>query len=74
MDVGCNFLLLKGVTETAFKELKTYIGDYFDYNDITDMNYKFGSLNLISVGNKYEPFISELPEPLRSGKGRLYIE
>ena len=46
----------------------------FDYEDIVDMNYKFGSLNLISVGNKYDPFISELPEPLRNGKGRLYIE
>ena len=46
----------------------------FDYEDIVDMNYKFGSLNLISVNNKYDPFISELPEPLRNDKGRLYIE
>jgi hypothetical protein len=74
LDVGCNFMLLKGVTETAFKELKTYIGEYFDYEDIGDMNYKFGSLNLISVDNKYDPFISELPEPLVNGRGKLYIE
>jgi hypothetical protein len=67
-------MLLKGVTETAFKELKTYIGDNFDYEDIGDMNYKFGSLNLISVENKYDPFISELPAPLVNGRGKLYIE
>ena len=74
LDVGCNFMLLKGVTETAFKELKAYIGEGFDYEEIGDMNYKFGSLNLISVDNKYDPFISELPEPLVNGRGKLYIE
>lgn len=56
-----------------FNELKGYIGDDFEYEDMKEMDWDYGSLNLINIKNQYEVFMSQLPEPLKDSRGRLYI-
>jgi hypothetical protein len=72
LDIGCHFMLLKGVSESGFNELKSYIDD-FEYEDMKEMNWDYGSLNLINVKNYYHVFMSKLPEPLKNSKGKLFI-
>ena len=73
LDIGCHFMLLKGVCENGFNELNGYIGDDFEYEDMKEMDWDYGSLNLINIRNQYEVFMSQLPDALRDGKGKLYI-
>lgn len=73
MDVGCNFMILKGTTPKAFGEFKDILGDEWTYDDLKDMDYDFGSINAFSVDNAYKVFVTELPKPLRDKKGKLYI-
>ena len=73
LDVGCNFMLLKGCSKSAFEELKPLVGEDFEFEDIGNMDYKFGALNLFSINNAYQPFICELPEALKDKNGNLYI-
>lgn len=61
------------MSESGFNELKGYIGDDFEYEDMKDMDWDYGSLNLINIRNKYEVFMSQLPDALRDGRGKLYI-
>ena len=74
-DIGCHFMLLKGVTEKTFDELKKngIINDEFEYQDIVDMDYKFGALYLFNIDNKYEGFIGGLCEPLKDSNGKVLI-
>ena len=71
--IGCHFMLLKGVDEKGFTELKPYIGDEFEYEDMKEMDWDYGSLNLISIRNEYKVFMSKMPEPLRDSRGKLFI-
>lgn len=73
IGAGCQFMLLKGVTENAFNELKSYIGDEFEYNDMREMEWKFGSLNLIYENNVHKAFMSKLPDAPVDSDGKLYI-
>jgi hypothetical protein len=73
LDIGCHFMLLKGVSESGFNELKPYIGDEFEYPDMKEMDYDYGSLNLINIKNQHRVFMSELPMPLKDKSGKLYI-
>lgn len=73
LDIGCHFMLLKGISESGFNELKTYIGDDFEYEDMKEMDWDYGSLNLISIRNEYKVFMSKLPDALRDGNGKLFI-
>ena len=59
--------------ENGFNELNGYIGDDFEYEDMKKMDWNCGSLNLINIRNQYEVFMSQLPDALRDGKGKLYI-
>ena len=71
--IGCHFMLLKGVDEKGFNELKPYVGDDFEYEDMKEMDWDYGSLNLINIRNEYKVFMSKLPDPLKDGKGKLFI-
>lgn len=73
LSVGCQFMLLKGVTIKAFDEIKHLIGDEFEFEDIGNMEYDYGSLNVFVIKGKSYSFITKLPEPLKDNKGRLYI-
>lgn len=73
VSVGFNFMLLKGITESGFAEFKWAIGDEFEYEDMKEMDYDYGSLNIINVGNGDKVFMSKLPDALRDEKGNLYI-
>lgn len=75
-DIGCHFMLLKGVVEKTFDELKKngIINDEFEYQDIVDMDYRFGALYLFNIYNKYESFIGKLCEPLRDRSGNMLIK
>lgn len=73
LEVGCNFMVLKGCSKNAYDELKPLIGDDFEFEDIGNMDYQFGSLNLFSIRNQYAPFISELPDAQRDKNGNPYI-
>lgn len=73
LDVGCNFMLLKGCSKSAYDELQPIIGEDFEFEDIGNMDYNFGALNLFSIKNSYHPFIGELPPALKDEKGNLYI-
>lgn len=70
---GTHFMLLKGIDKKGFESVSDYIDEDFSFEDITDMDYDFGSLNVFSINNKYQTFISRLPEALRDEKGELYI-
>lgn len=72
-SIGCHFMLMKGVDEKGFNELKSYIGDDFEYEDMKEMDWEWGSLNLINIKNEYEVFMSKMPEPLKDSKGKLFI-
>ena len=72
-SIGCHFILMKGVDEKGFNELKSYIGDDFEYEDMKEMDWEWGSLNLINIKNEYEVFMSKMPEPLKDSKGKLFI-
>ena len=74
LDIGCHFMLLKGVSENGFNELKPYIGDEFEYEDMKEMDWDYGSLNLINIKNQYCVFMSQLPDALKNSKGELYIK
>lgn len=71
--IGCHFMLMKGVDEKGFNELKPYIGDDFEYEDMKEMDWDYGSLNLINIRNEYKVFMSKMPEPLKDGRGKLFI-
>lgn len=71
--IGCHFMLLKGVDEKGFSELKPYIGDEFEYEDMKEMDWGYGSLNLINIKNEYRIFMSKLPEPLKDCRGKFFI-
>lgn len=73
LDIGCHFMLLKGISESGFNELKVYIGDDFEYEDMKEMDWDYGSLNLISIKNEYKVFMSKMPEPLKDSRGKLFI-
>jgi len=73
MDIGCHFILLKGISKSGFDELKWAIGDEFEFEDMAEMDWKFGSLNIMNIGNEYRVFMSKLPDPLKDGKGKYYI-
>lgn len=73
LDIGCHFMLLKGVSENGFNELKPYIGDDFEYEDMKEMDWDYGSLNLINIKNQYHVFMSQLPDALKDSSGKLYI-
>jgi len=73
IGAGCQFMLLKGVTETAFNELKSYVGEDFDYSDMKEMEWDFGSLNLIYEGNVHKTFMSKLPDAPIDENNKLYI-
>mgnify|MGYP000949130108 CR=1 FL=1 len=72
-SIGCHFMLLKGVDEKGFSELKPYIGDEFEYEDMKEMDWDYGSLNLINIKNEYRMFMSKLPDPLKDSRGKLFI-
>ena len=72
-SIGCHFMLLKGVDEKGFSELKPYIGDEFEYKDMKEMDWDYGSLNLINIKNEYRVFMSKLPDPLKDSRGKLFI-
>ncbi len=71
--IGCHFMLMKGVDEKGFNELKPYIGDEFEYEDMKEMDWDYGSLNLINIKNEYKVFMSKLPDPLKDNRGKLFI-
>ena len=73
MSVGCNFMLLKGLTSQAFEEFKPMLNGDWEYEDLINMDYDFGSLNIFMVDNTYKAFITELPKPLTDSKGKMYI-
>jgi len=73
MDIGCHFMLLKGISKSGFDELKWAIGDEFEFEDMAEMDWKFGSLNLMNIGNEYRVFMSKLPNPLKDINGKLFI-
>lgn len=73
LSVGCQFMLLKGVTIKAFDEIKHLIGEDFEFEDIGNMEYDYGSLNVFAIKGKSHSFITKLPEPLKDKQGRLYI-
>ena len=73
VEVGCNFMLLKGVSNKSFEELRDYIDEEIVYEDIVNMDYDFGALFLFTINNKYESFIGRLREPLKDKKGKLCI-
>lgn len=73
MGVGCNFMLLKGISHQAFEEFKSNLNGEFEFDDIINMDYQFGSLNMFMVDNAYKSFITELPPAMRDRNGKLYI-
>lgn len=73
LSVGCQFMLLKGVSIKAFDEIKHLIGEDFEFDDIGNMEYDYGSLNVFMIKGRVHSFITKLPEPLKDRHGRLYI-
>lgn len=73
MGVGCNFMLLKGISKQAFDEFAPMLNEEYEFEDIINMDYRFGSLNMFMVDNSYSNFITELPEPLTDSDGKFYI-
>lgn len=73
MDVGCNFMALKGITSNALDEFKPILNGEFEYEDLQNMDYKYGSLNMFAVDNAYKCFMTELPPALRDSRGKPYI-
>lgn len=70
---GCQFMLLKGVSKTVFNEIGHLIGEDFEFEDIGNMEYEYGSLNVFAIRGKSYSFLTELPPALRNSKGELYI-
>lgn len=73
LSVGCNFMLLKGISPQGFEEFKPMLNDEFEYSDIVEMDYEYGSLNMFMIENAYKNFITELPPALSDGRGKKYI-
>lgn len=73
LSVGCNFMLLKGISPQGFEEFKPMLNDEFEYSDITEMDYQYGSLNMFMIDNAYKNFITELPPALVNERGKKYI-
>ena len=72
LNVGGHYILMKGVGEDAYKELKAKIGDEYDYEDIKAME-DFNSLNMIWIRGAYHMFITHLPNILCNEFGKKYI-
>lgn len=73
LGVGCNFMLLKGMSPQAFEEFKQMLNGEFEFEDLVEMDYRFGSLNLFHVNNRHQAFITEMPPALKDKNGVLYI-
>ena len=66
MNVGGHYILLKGVGETTFNELKSKIGEDWTYEDIKEME-DFNSFNMIWIrGQHYRFMRNEVRENYQS--------
>ena len=72
LSVGGHFILLKGVGETAYNELKAKIGDEYEYEDIKSME-DWNPFNMIWIRGQHYMFITKLPPVLKDKKGKKYI-
>lgn len=66
-------MLLKGITIKAFDEIKHLIGEDFEFEDIGNMEYDYGSLNVFAIKGKSHSFIAKLPKPLKDKQGISYV-
>lgn len=73
LNVGGHYLLLKGVGESAFNELKGKIGEDWCYEDIKEME-DYSSFNMIWIRSQHYMFVTKMLPPLKNKNGKKYIE
>ncbi|MEG0086546.1 MAG: hypothetical protein RR817_08740 [Niameybacter sp.] len=73
LNVGGHFVLLKGIGESVFNDLKSKIGDSWSYDDIKEME-DFNSFNMMWIRSQHYMFVTKMLPPLKDKHGQKYIK
>lgn len=73
LNVGGHYLLLKGVGESSYNELKAKIGEDWTYEDIKEMD-DYNSFNMIWIRSQHYIFVTKMLPPPLDRNGKKYIQ
>lgn len=72
LSVNGHFILIKGIGEISFNELKSKLGEEWVYEDMKELPSR-STLNMIFIDQEYRIFASQMLPPPVDKNGNLYI-